>query len=161
MMKRILFFLLLSGLLLPLLGSCGQVDDDFFEGKTWYIVGLCPSKGHNILQEDQSLAEAWSKNVLKATEPRYYIQFNERNRCLIHTENHTWQGTFTYDLSSRKVTFSLTGAQATSDLEKRVLDYLQDVTDYEANNSYMQLNRRSSGFIWLNPAPQGRPLLQN
>lgn len=158
-MKQILA-VFLSVLLSVLAGGCSQTDDDFFQGKTWYIVGLCPSNGHNLLQEDKTLADAWKKDVLNGSSPSYYIQFKERGACVIKTERHTWQGTFTYDLSTRKVHFSLNG-EATSELEKRAQDYLQDVTDYEGNDSYMQLNRKSGGYVWLMPSPTGRPLLQN
>lgn len=152
-------------LALPLLCGCSDADDDFFQGKTWYIVGLCPKTGTNILLQKgedgkpTSLSKEWQTNVMNSSEPRYYIQFGEKGAFTLQTEHHTWRGTFTYDLSSHAVKFAFTNKSASSELEKQVLAYLEDVESYSGNNNYMEMNRRNGGFVWLNPNPENRALL--
>lgn len=166
-MKRLLYTALWIMLTLPLISGCGNVDDDFFEGKTWYIVGLCLNKTTNILLQKgedgqpTELTKEWQNNVLKSSEPRYYIRFGEKGAFTIQTENRVWKGTFTYDLSNHEVKFTFTNGIATSNLEKRVKEYLEDVVSYSGNNNYMQMNRKNGGFIWLDPTPEGRSLLTN
>lgn len=166
-MKRLIYTILCILLMLPIVSGCSPVDDDFFQGKTWYIIGLCPNKNTNILlQKDENgnptdLTKEWQDKVMNNAQPRYYIQFGEKGAFTIQTENHTWRGTFTYDLSSHEVQFTFTNGAVSSELEKQVMAYLTDVNKYSGNNNYMQLERKNGGFIWMNPAPEGRALLSN
>lgn len=167
MKRRLLYILTAILAVLPLLGGCSGVDDDFFQGKTWYIVGLCVNRNTNELTQKgtdgklTALAQEWQNEVKNSSEARYYIQFGEKGAFTIQTERHTWRGTFTYDLESRKVSFTFTNRQASTTLENKMLEYLTDVVSYSGNNRYMELDRNNGGFVWLEPAPEGRALFTN
>lgn len=165
-MKRLLYIALGMMLIVPLLSGCNNTDDDFFSGRVWYITGLCQGKNDNLLMKydkygkpADNLSYEWQTNVLKAGVPRYYIEFDENGNFALQTENRTWRGKFTYDLSSHKAKFSFSNSEISSELETRALGFLQDVVNYEGNDRYIKLNCKNGNFIWLDPRPSGgRPL---
>lgn len=166
-MKQLIYALFFCLFALPLVSGCDKVDDDFFQGKTWYIVGLYEGSKNNVLMQldkdnkpSTPLSTLWVNNVLKGKEACYYIQFKDNNSCVIKTDRHTWQGTFKYDLSSRQVSISLPGAAVSNELETKILSALKDVQEYSGNNSYMRFVCKSGDFIALDPSPDGRILLE-
>lgn len=158
-MKRLLYIGLLLLLILPAMSSCEQADDDFFAGRTWYITGLCQGSIKNNLlwqygtdgKPSTSLSQAWQTDVLSSSEARYCIKFDDKNSFTLQTERRTWRGTVSYDLSSRKFKFTMLGTNASSDLEKETLKFLQNVESYSGNNSYLHLNCKIGDFILLYP----------
>lgn len=165
-MKRLLYIFFIFVLVVPLMSSCNRSDDDFFAGKRWYITGLCQGKNDNLLMKydkdgkpSDNLSQEWQTKVLKAAVPRYYIEFDENGNFAVQTENRTWRGKFTYDLSSRKASFNFLSSGNSSELETRTLEFLQSVVNYEGNATYIKLNCKNGNFVWLDPGPGGgRPL---
>lgn len=157
-MKRLLYITLLSLLVLPLISSCSREDDDFFAGKAWYITGLCQGGiNKNLLMQGEngkpntSLSQAWQKDVLAKGGDYYCIRFGDNHTFTLQTERRTWQGTVSYDLSSRKLTFSLPSASTSTELENKVLEYMKSVVSYSGNTSFMHFNCKTGDFILLYP----------
>lgn len=159
-MKRFIYSILLPLFVLTITNSCSPSDDDFFAGQKWYITGLCQGGiTKNLLMQygsdgkpSTTLSQAWQKDVLQRGEDRYCIRFSDNHTFTLQTEHRAWNGTVSYDLSSRKMSFRLSaGTVAQSDLEQKVREFLERVVGYSGNRSYMHFNQNTGDFILLYP----------
>ena len=152
-MRKLISILLIYCAVAGVCTSCSKVDDDFFRGKTWYIMGLFNGSFNKPEFDPKTeLGKAWQEAILPGNDNAavYYIQFEERNACTIYTENgRKWTGTFTYDLEEHTVHFDMKSFTPKGKIEPILADYMKNVVKYDGNNKVMRFVDKDGRFISL------------